>query len=101
FTPVSGPSMCVDPAPDAQTWHIYVNGKSLQEDATIENYLIEDLDQILLTNAAFNQDVASQLAAVTDTACIQSEKCPERGEPTPEDSCSGSGECGTGTIPTA
>lgn len=96
-----GQSICADPGPDAQSWHLYVNGESIPEDVPIEDYVMKDLDQILLTNIAFNQDVQSQLDAVTDNACIQSDKCPEKGHPSPEASCAGAGECGVGTIPTS
>jgi hypothetical protein len=96
-----GQAICVDPFITAQSWHLFVNGQPLAEDTKIEDYFFKDLDQLLLTNIAFNEDVQAQLDMVTDNACIQSEKCPERGSPAPEDDCAGSGECGVGTIPTA
>lgn len=95
-----GQSICADPIITAQTWRLFVNGEPLAEDMKIEDYLLEDLDQIVLTNASFDQNIDGQLSSVTDKACIQSETCPERGEPSEGDSCTGSSECGTGTIPT-
>jgi hypothetical protein len=52
-------------------------------------YVMQDLDQMLVTYG--DEDaagIAAQEAAVTDKACIQSEKCPERGSPT-DSSCAG------------
>ena len=86
------------PAPATPILEVYVNGTKLSEKP--EDYVIQDLDQILISYHAYTGDISNQLAAVTDKACIQSGKCPERGEPAPEDSCGGT-ECGTGTIPTA
>lgn len=96
-----GQAICVDPLITAQSWRLLVNGEQIPEDMKMEDYVMKDLDQILLTNIAFNGDLESQLASVTDNACIQSEKCPERGKPSDESTCAGSGECGVGVIPTA
>jgi hypothetical protein len=93
-----GKSICVDPGPEAQVLQVYINGELLPENQKMENYVLKDLDQILVTYHKLNEDVTSQIESVTDNACIQSEKCPERGKPTPEDSCAGSGECGVGEI---
>ena len=96
-----GQSICVDPILSAQSWRLFVNGEPLSENMKIEDYVMKDLDQLLLTNIAFDGDLETQLAAVTDTACIQSEKCPERGSPSDESSCAGSGDCGVGVILTS
>ncbi len=96
-----GQAICVDPMITAQSWRLFVNGEQLPENMKMEDYVMKDLDQILLTNIAFDGDVESQLASVTNNACIQSEKCPERGAPSDESTCAGSGDCGVGVIPTA
>jgi hypothetical protein len=94
-------AICVDPIISAQSWRLFVNGEQLPEDMKMEDYVMKDLDQILLTNISFDGDLESQLTSITDNACIQSEKCPERGEPSDESSCAGIGDCGVGVIPTA
>lgn len=101
YTLEEGQAICVDPMIIAQSWRLFVNGEQLSEDVKMEDYVMKDLDQILLTNISFDGDLESQLASVTDNACIQSEKCPERGKPSDESSCAGSGDCGVGVIPTA
>ena len=56
-----------------------------------------DLDKILISYG--NEDekqIKKQIDSVTDKACIQSEKCPERGLPTPEASCSSNEICTVG-----
>ncbi|MEW6035092.1 MAG: hypothetical protein AB1529_00625 [Candidatus Micrarchaeota archaeon] len=53
------------------------------------DYVFGDLDRILIT---YGNDARpaldAQMSSVTDKACIQSEKCPERGKPT-DASCAG------------
>lgn len=63
----------------------FVNG---QERSSLTNYEFEDLDQILISYGPDDEDVSSQLEAVTDEACIYSELCPERGTP-PTEACVG------------
>jgi len=70
---------------------LYVNGV---ENHLYEKYLVKDLDRILITYGDENQDkINRQFNSVTDKACIYSEKCPERGVPPDESSCSGQGVC--------
>lgn len=65
---------------------MYVNGKTNDQ---YENYAPADLDRILIV---YGEDVAQRLeqliSSVSDTACIYSEKCPERGTP-PSEECIG------------
>ncbi len=66
---------------------MYVNGKPNNE---YGKYQIHDLDRILITYGSESEDaIAQQMASVSDTACIFSEKCPERGSPPPEVGCVG------------
>ncbi len=68
--------------------NMYVNGKPNSE---YGKYQIHDLDRILITYGSESQDaISQQIASVSDTACIFSEKCPERGSPPPEVGCVGS-----------
>ncbi len=46
------------------------------------DYVAVDLDQILITYGPAGSDISSQEASVTDKACIESQKCPERGNAT-------------------
>lgn len=87
-------SWCVN---ENSTWKIWVNGG----DATFGfDYVPADLDRILISfGSETREQLLEQFSLVTDEACIQSEKCPERGSPSPESSCVGSGECGVGHIP--
>lgn len=56
---------------------LYVNGK---ESSALLSYEPQDLDKILITDGP--------IVAVSDDACIYSEKCPERGKP-PVEKCVG------------
>ncbi len=46
------------------------------------DYVFMDLDQILITYGPIGADVSAEEATVTDKACIESQKCPERGNAT-------------------
>jgi hypothetical protein len=63
-------------------------GGEWESNTEMENYVFADLDQILITYGTIGERTTNQKASVTDKACIQSEKCPERGEPT-DSSCAG------------
>ncbi|MCR4368647.1 MAG: hypothetical protein NUV67_01945, partial [archaeon] len=53
-----------------------------------------DLDRILISFGSENADqLAEQMNLVSDEACIQSEKCPQRGAPSDESNCTASGGC--------
>ncbi len=69
----------------------FVNGIKRNE---YGDYDFQDLDRILIT---FDNDseiaLTQQLNSVTDKACIQSNKCPERGVPTDESSCATGSDC--------
>ncbi len=78
---------------DDKKLKMFVNGKSKSD---FGNYEFKDLDQILITYG--NDDevtIQKQIDAVTDKACIQSQKCPERGKPHDESSCltGGANDC--------
>ena len=90
----TGEKYCDD---DTRTWKVWVNGTKTNEGL---NYIPSDLDRVLISYGdETNEQLLAQMARVNDTACIQSEKCPERGTPSEESSCAGSGECGVGNIP--
>ena len=79
---------------DKKTLKMYINGELNKE---FSNYEFKDLDKILISYG--NEDekqIKKQIDSVTDKACIQSEKCPERGLPTPEASCSSNEICTVG-----
>ncbi len=74
-----------------KTLKMYVNG---QRNNDMANYEFNDLDRILITYGdESEEDITKQMESVTDKACIQSEKCPERGKPHDESSCTASGDC--------
>lgn len=60
--------------------NVIVNGK---------DYVGSDLDRILVAYVENESEALNLFNNVSDVACIQSEKCPERGEPSDESSCAG------------
>lgn len=76
-------------ATGANKIQLFVNGQANTEFGA---YRPKDLDRILVTyGAESDAEVAKQREAVTDKACIYSEKCPERGKPPTEDCVGGLG----------
>lgn len=74
---------------EGKTLKLFVNGIANEE---FENYEPRDLDRILITyGGETDQELQQQINSVSDEACIQSGKCPERGNPSPEDSCTSAG----------
>lgn len=71
---------------------MYVNGK---ENIVFGNYEFSDLDRILISYGSEDETgIKAQINSVTDTACMYSEKCPERGKPPTENCVGGLGtEC--------
>ncbi len=67
---------------------VFVNDN---EDKLMEKYILNDLDKILITYNDKNNNINEELKYITDKACIQSGKCPERGEPNIESSCTSDG----------
>lgn len=83
-----GTDYCND---EENTLQIFVNGKKNRD---FGDYELSDLDRILITYGNESDEVIeAQIDSVTDKACIQSEKCPERGEPSDESSCLSSDDC--------
>lgn len=75
---------------------LYINGRLNYE---FEDYKFHDLDRILITYGNDNNDeIKEQLDSVVDKACIQSGKCPERGKPDDESSCTSGNGCGIGAV---
>jgi protein-disulfide isomerase len=70
------------------SYTLFVNGK---ENTQFMNYVLQDLDKILITNATDEVTVQKQIASVPDDACIYSLKCPQRGTPPPENCPGGLG----------
>ncbi len=58
------------------------SGGQWQQVADGPGYVFQDLDQLLITYGPIGSDVSSEEASVTDKACIESQKCPERGNAT-------------------
>lgn len=74
-----------------KTLKMFVNGIQNRE---MENYVFNDLDRILITYGNENEaTIQQQINSVGDVACIQSEKCPERGKPSDESSCTSGAGC--------
>lgn len=74
-----------------KTLKFYVNGKENDE---FGEYEIRDLDEILISYGnETEEEIQAQLDSVTDKACIQSKKCPERGEPSDESDCLTGEDC--------
>ncbi|MBI3380006.1 DsbA family protein [Candidatus Gottesmanbacteria bacterium] len=70
----------------SDTLKMFVNGK---ENTQFGDYISQDLDRILISFGPGNdKNIQDQLASVTDTACMYSLKCPERGKP-PTENCVG------------
>lgn len=61
---------------DNGSWRFFVNGK---EKLSIKNYIINDLDQILISYGDNSKQarLSEELANVGTEACIYSEKCPK------------------------
>lgn len=73
------------------TIKMYVNGVKNEQ---FEDYDFNDLDRILITYG--NEDaetIQKQIESVSDKACIQSLKCPERGKPNDEATCLSGSDC--------
>jgi hypothetical protein len=64
------------------------SGGNWTEIADGPDYVFQDLDQLLITYGPIGGDVSAQEASVTDKACIESQKCPERGNAT-DSTCAG------------
>jgi hypothetical protein len=64
-------------------WQMFVNGMKVTFDPMYE---FADLDKVLLTFNANEQQLAAQLEALTDDACLYSKACPWRGDP-PAENC--------------
>jgi len=74
-----------------RTIKMYVNGIRNYE---YEDYEFNDLDRILISYGNDSENVINkQIDSITDNACIQSGKCPERGNPSDESSCTAQGGC--------
>ncbi len=94
----TGPTDCLDidttimgcnDWPGEKKTRLYVNGK-LNELGP--KYVPQDLDRILITYGKEDpKTLEKELASVTDSACIYSETCPERGSPPAEDCIGGLG----------
>ncbi|MEK7563063.1 MAG: hypothetical protein AAB544_01590, partial [Patescibacteria group bacterium] len=78
--PTSGRSLCDE---GVKRWQMFVNGTERPFDPS---YVFADLDQILLTYGATEEQVSEQLQSLSDDACLYSQTCPERGKP-PVENC--------------
>ncbi|TSC57119.1 MAG: protein-disulfide isomerase [Candidatus Peregrinibacteria bacterium Greene0416_62] len=72
FAPMADGEICGD-----HPFRMFLNGEEMP--VTME-YVFEDLDQILFTNADSNEEVRKELQQMTDDACRYSQRCPWRGE---------------------
>lgn len=68
---------------------MFANG---QKNTKYGDYEFQDLDRILITYGSENEAaLKKQIDGVADTACIYSEKCPDRGKPPAEECVGGLG----------
>ncbi len=76
------------PYEDSTPLRLFVNGKEVQPDPQKEilEYVFQDLDTILITDAKDPAEVQRELQQMTDDACLYSQTCPERGKP-PAENC--------------
>lgn len=82
---VMHPDACLQLPDDSEQcfMQMIVNGENIPFDPA---YLLVDLDQILLTDAATPELSAPQWEKLTDDACLYSKRCPWRGDP-PAENC--------------
>lgn len=78
FEPMADGQICGE-----TPFRLFVNGKEIPFDM---NYVFEDTDRILITNAATDTDIAAQTSQLSDEACKYSKTCPWKGEP-PTENC--------------
>lgn len=64
-------------------WKMVMNGEPT---AWSPDYVFEDLDQILMSYGATDEQLAAQWEEMTDDACLYSRTCPQRGDP-PAENC--------------
>ena len=64
--------------------HVYVNGNMWPGNPF--DYVFQDNDQLLLTDASTDTEVRHELSLMTHDACLYSETCPWRGK-APTESC--------------
>ena len=75
---------------------VYVNG---EESLKRENYIPKDLDKILVYFGVNEEERINVLInSITENACIQSGKCPERGVGSSESSCGVGSTSGCGAV---
>lgn len=73
FAPLADGRICGE-----HPFRMFVNGKEMPLNM---DYVFEDLDQMLFTNAHAEEEVQKELEKLTNDACMYSKTCPERGEP--------------------
>ncbi len=79
-----GVQYCSD---EKENLRVFSNGIEIEN---FTQYVPQDLERILIIfGSGIDSILDDELELVTDRACIQSGKCPERGEPTDEAECSG------------
>ncbi len=76
--PLADGQICPD-----DPFRLFVNGEEIPFDM---GYVFSDLDQILITNATDEAELANQFDHMTDQACLYSQACPWRGDP-PAENC--------------
>ena len=74
MTDDTGRSVCRD---GSKRWRLFING---EERAYNPNYVFKDMDQVLFTFGSDDAQIAEQIKAMTNDACIYSHTCPERGD---------------------
>ena len=71
---------------------IYVNGTKIEN---ITEYQFTDIDRVLIIYGSYTeQEIESYLKDIEDDACIQSDRCRDRGRPLPESGCAVGGKAG-------
>ena len=89
IVPAPSNSQCLIAASGSQAYclsqelRMFVNGKEVPTDP---QYVFQDGDQILFTDAQRKNDVDQELQSMTNDACLYSRTCPERGK-APTENC--------------
>ncbi len=81
FVPGNSSAYC-DDQNDSLRMFVRHSGGNWTEVQDGPDYVFIDLDQLLITYGPAGADVSAEEATVTDKACIESQKCPERGNAT-------------------
>lgn len=78
-----GDCLTTDEGTEYCGWRMMLNGEEVAVDF---DYDFSDIDKIVLSHGATDDDLAAQWKDMTDDACLYSQACPWRGDP-PAENC--------------